>query len=494
MKKILSLLLCAALAAALCACGSSGASGGSSGGQVPAGDSGGTADNPAVYAKFEGELERGIVIRVLENDTAIEQGYFEELLDAFNEAYAEYGIVAEDANMDQYLDLANDGPYGYGPDVLYQANDVLMKNVDGKHITPLPVEKLECYSQIPQAAWDAYTAVIDGQTYVCAAPVNFQAPLLYYRKDNLPQNWETEWDDDANGTPDMLENWNAMYRYSLQRQTEGHFGYMKSLYDVYFSAGYLFSYGGYVFGAGNKDPADIGFAAGNAALGAQVVRQLAGAMSEDCIDNTVTLNSYSRLAQGDYFATMTTPDVRTLFVKELALVYAGEGLSEAEALKKADENIATTRVPMLPASGDLSEENPELIPFKAMGGINGYAISSYTKYPKACLAFIDFATSYQMVTLRNQKLGIYPVRNDAADDLGGLSQELFADLHAGNIVVMPSISAVAQIWTPGETLFSDIAKDPFRPLAEQKYTNLDAFQAGLDEMAQQIYDAVFTLK
>jgi len=74
---------------------------------------------------FTGELEQNVTIRVLENDTAIARGYAKELLEAFNEAYAEYGITAVDANMDQYLDLANDGPYGYGPDVLYQANDVI---------------------------------------------------------------------------------------------------------------------------------------------------------------------------------------------------------------------------------------------------------------------------------------------------------------------------------------------------------------------------------
>ena len=98
--------------------------------------------------KFSGELERGVTLRVLENDTAKEKGYFQELLDAFNAAYAQYGIVAVDANMDQYTDLEQDGPFGYGPDVLYQANDALMKYTDGKHILPLPVEKLNCYDQI----------------------------------------------------------------------------------------------------------------------------------------------------------------------------------------------------------------------------------------------------------------------------------------------------------------------------------------------------------
>ena len=68
--------------------------------------------------KFTGELERNVTLRILENDTAKEQGYLQELLDAFNAEYAEYGIKAVDANMDQYTDLETGGPYGYGPDVL----------------------------------------------------------------------------------------------------------------------------------------------------------------------------------------------------------------------------------------------------------------------------------------------------------------------------------------------------------------------------------------
>lgn len=80
------------------------------------------------------------------------------------------GITAVDANMDQYLDLANDGPYGYGPDVLYQANDVIMQYAKGKHIYPLPVQQLSCYEQIPESAWKAYETTVDGTTYCCRCP------------------------------------------------------------------------------------------------------------------------------------------------------------------------------------------------------------------------------------------------------------------------------------------------------------------------------------
>ncbi len=444
---------------------------------------------------FTGELEKNITIRVLENDTAIERGYFSELIKAFNEQYKEYGIVAVDANMDQYLDLANDGPYGYGPDVLYQANDILMKYVSGKHILPLPAKELECYDKIPEVAWQAYEAEIDGKVYTCGVPVNVQAPMLFYRADLLPENWEQEWDNDKNRVPDMLENWNDMYRYSLgiHESDSSKYGYMKSIYDVYFSAGYLFTYGGYIFGENNTNPEDIGLNANDAAKGARVLKQLVSTMNEEAIDNTITQNAYSKLAEGTYFATMSTPDVYTTFIKELILAYEKEGLSTEEAMEKAKENLIMTSLPQFPVSGDLTEENPELMESKSMGGINGYAISAYTKAPNACLAFVEFAASYEMMLTRNEYLGIAPARSDAAMEAGDISEILYDKLAAGNIVVMPSIKEVAQIWTPGETFFSDLAKDAFRPLGEQKYRELEDFEEGLQGVCNQIHDAIFTL-
>lgn len=445
---------------------------------------------------FTGELEKNVTIQVLENDTAISKGYFDELIAAFNEAYAEYGIVAVDANMDQYLDLANDGPYGYGPDVLYQANDVIMKYVDGKHIYPLPVEQLECYDKIPEAAWAAYETEMDGTTYTCGVPVNVQAAMLYYRKDLLPEDWETTWDDNGNGVPDMVETWNDMYAFSVERHEAdaSKYGYMKSLYDVYFSSGFLFSYGAYIFGDDNTNASDIGLAAGEAEKGVWVLSQLASAMNEECIDDTITSNAYSKLADGSYFATISTPDVYTTFLDELILEYENEGLSEAEAREKAEENLVMTSLPQLPESGDLTEEDPELIDTKSMGGINGYAISAYTKYPNACLAFVDFATSYEMMVERSEMLGIAPAREDAAETAGGTSELLFSNLEDGNIVLMPSISEVAQVWTPGQTFFTDLAKDVFRADGEKKYTDLDSMKSGLEGVSQEIYDAIFTLK
>ena len=456
----------------------------------------GSTDNEegqgGVYAKFDGELERGAVLRILENDTAVKQGYLKELLDGFNEKYKEYGIVAVDANMDEYSDLDNDGPYGYGPDILYQANDSLMKYVYGKHITPIPVERLECYSQVDQNAWEAYRSTVGGTTYTFGVPINIQTSLMYYREDLLPEDS----DKNGNGTPDMFENWSELYRYSKQihEADPSKYGYMKSLDDFYFASGYLFSYGGYIFGKNGKDPSDIGLDKAEAYKGAKVLRQLASIMNESCIDNSITLNQYSKLAKGEYFATMTTPDVRSLFLDEMSIEYQKEGLTKEEAGKKAEENLKQIPVPKLPKSGDLNDVSGEMVSMKTMGGINGYAMSSYTQYPNAALAFIDYASSYEMVKRRHEILSIATCRADLASEGDDLSKTLFSQLSESKIEIMPSIRETAQIWTPAGTLCKDLANDPYRAAGDQKYVTDEAIRNKLAEVCKQIHEAIYALQ
>ena len=438
--------------------------------------------------KFTGELERNVTLRILENDTAKEQGYLQELLDAFNAEYAEYGIKAVDANMDQYTDLETGGPYGYGPDVLYQANDILMKYVDGtrKHILPLPVRQLDCYRHVDQNAWDAYKVTIDNQDFYCGVPVNIQQPLLFYRKDLIPENWETEWDDDKNGVPDMIEYWTDLYRFSktIRQQSPNKYGYMKSLNDGYFATGYFLSYGGYVFGGEDgKDTSDVGFSKNDGYIGARLIRQLASVMNLECTEDTITKNSYSRMAQGAYFATMTTPDVYTLFIKEMV----NAGYTE----EYARENLIMTSVPKLPVSGDLEDESQGFKEMTVMGGVNGYAVSSYTKAPNAAFAFVDFATSYAMINRRAELLGIAPARGDLAETLGGLNATINENLNVGTVYVMPSVRALAQVWTPLQTFCAVLADDSLT--GKNAYATDEALKKGLANVDEQIYAAIHTL-
>ncbi len=462
-------------------------------------------------AKEANSSEEKIVLRILENDTAKKEGYLQELLDAFNAAYADKGIQAVDADMDEYSNLAENGPYGYGPDVIYQANDKLMTYAEDKHILPLNIENYECYSYVPEEAWEAFKISIDGEAYYCGIPVNIQEPMLFYRADCMPENWENNWDDNKNGVADFFENWNDLYAYSKELRDSddsanknSKYGFMSSFNDLYLNGEFLLSYGAYIFGTnedGTLNAEDIGLATGDAVKGLQAMRQFASLMNEGCIDNTITLNRYEKVADGSYFCAVSTPDTYSLFLEKLALKYEEEGLTTEEALAKAEENLMMIELPgLMPADGDLSKDSATMseddwVNTVVMGGINGYGISSYTKYKEACIEFVNFATSYEMINTRMNMLGIAPTRSDVAKDSGGITDMIFNSLSEGDIYLMPSIKAVDQIWVPTHTLFGDIAKDPFREKNGEipKYADETSMLKAIEKVEEDIYDAIFTL-
>ena len=449
--------------------------------------------------RFTGVLEENVTLQILDNDTAKETGYLDELLSAFNEEYVQYGIKAVDANMGAYTDLEKLGPAGYGPDVVYQANDVLMRYALNKHIQPLPVEELDAYSQIPQEAWDAYRMQMGEAEYTFAVPVNVQEPLLYYRKDLLPENWQEEWDDDKNGVPDMVENWADLYAFSAEIKASSNgtkFGYMKSLNDQYFAAGYFLSYGGYIFGkdeTGAFDTEDIGLSAGESYKGARIIRQLAAIMDNNCADDTITTSAYELLGNGTYFATMTTPDVYESFVENFASSWSRthRDWTEEEVDAYVRENLVMTKVPALPLSGDLTDREGETMDMTVMGGIHGYAISSYTKSPNAALAFIEFATSEEWIARRCELLGIVPARTDVMEAEGGVAADVYDDLIADRIYIMPGERAMTQVWASFGSLLRFIAEDGLR--GGSTYDTDEKLIAAMEALDAEIYSAIHTL-
>ncbi len=477
-KKAISILLAVTMLSTISACGKPGAA------------------NGAASAE-DGE----ITLRILENDTAKEKGYLDELLTAFNEKYKDKGIQAVDANMEEYSNLAENGPYGYGPDVIYQANDKLMAYAEDKHILALNREDFECADKIPDEAWNAFTLSVDGKQYTCGIPINVQEPMLFYRKDMLPEGWESNWDVDSNGTPDFFEDWSVLYKYSeevINASNGEKYGLVAPCNDLYMMAEFFFSYGGYIFGKaenGTFNPEDIGFAKGDAAKGMMALKQFSGIMSEECLDDSIKQSRYSKVADGTYFCSISTPDTYVLFHDRLKEVYKNEGLSESEADEKASENLGMVELPAkLPSSGDFTsgEKDTDTI---VMGGVNGYGISAYTEHREACIEFVNFASSYDMVKKRADILGIAPTRSDVATGLGGVTSMIFDSLNAGHIYLMPSVKAIDQIWDPVGTLLSDVAKDAFREKKNEsvKYTDESRMQEALETTSKSIYDAIYTL-
>ena len=436
---------------------------------------GGTFTYEELMVKFEGDIEQNAVIRVLDNQMAIETGHLQEVLDAFNEAYKAYNVNAVDANMDQYVDLEQNGPDGYGPDVLYQANDMLMRYAEGGHILPLPTEQLDT-AEIPETVMDVYKLETYGLDLYYGMPVAQQSTVLTYRKDLLPANWETEWDDNQNGVPDMVETMNGLYAYSKQvKEASGgsKYGLYMSLVDQYFNSGYLLSFGAYVFGDTHDD---IGLAADGAEVGLNLFRDLAGVLGSTCISQNATtqIATYLTNAAGTAFCTIGTPDWLTTFRENLTETYVRGGMTE-EAEAAAEENLVVVAPPRLPKDGDITKElsdmEEETFAPTTMGGVNAFGISSYTKYPKASLAFVKFVSEYENLKWRSEALGAVP------------------RVSAGLVYMMPSSRDTQYIWDPLSSLFNDVATDN-TTRETPVYTTAESLKGALDKLVSDIRSAM----
>ena len=111
------------------------------------------------------------------------------------------------------------------------------------------------------------------------------------------------------------------------------------------------------------------------------------------------------------------------------------------------------------------------------------------------MEFVNFATSFDMIKLRANTLGIAPTRSDVAVQSGDTADIIFQSLSAGRIYLMPSVKAVNQIWVPCQTVMGDVAKDPFRERQGEtaKYPGMAELQAALETKDKNIYDAIHTL-
>ena len=74
-------------------------------------------------------------------------------------------------------------------------------------------------------------------------------------------------------------------------------------------------------------------------------------------------------------------------------------------------------------------------------------------------------------------------------------EQIFANLDAGLIDIMPAINEVGQIWTPAESFLVEVATDALNGNRGEPvlYDTLDKLQAGLERLCEQIHDAIFTL-
>lgn len=429
--------------------------------------------------------ERDITLRVADSAEAVSSGYSEKLARAFEEEYKEYNIKVEVLTIGYDYQLELEAPAGKAPDVMEQASDK-GRWYAGQLIMPVD-PALIAYTDnqdIPRWAFDAFR--YEGTNF--GYPMYLQTSILMYRKSMIPEEWKNEEGELA------ITTWNDMYAMN-KRIKDGAYtdsslshGIMFHAGNVYNTYGLLAAYGGYIFGEENTDVSDVGFGAGEAYKGARVIRDISETMYDTHITWEVANQIPSEIAQGNFLGTISTPNQITTIANQL--VQNTSFATEEEAL----EDIGYMVLPNLPINGNIKEEVAieDTIPCPAMGGIQGYLVNSYTRYPNAARLYAAFAATSENMLERSVKVNLTPVRKSLYEDMTKGSKVTFEQSQEKRFLMMPTKSELSQMWGPAQAAIEKLVDDHHDDSID--FSADEDIQGLLDKLSQDIEDAISILE
>ena len=301
------------------------------------------------------------------------------------------------------------------PDVFILISDRTGEAVNNNVITDLPFMKADA-PKYAKLATDVFH--LNGKYY--AAPRSIETLVVYYNKDLLDVPYETI--DGYENAGDRLA-------------TQGKYGLVGKLDELYIAYGMMSAYGGYVFGRNGEEfnKFDVGFASGNADEG---------------------LSNLAEYVRRYIPKKLLTPEgwglVDQMFINgEAAAVINGPWALDSYARSGINYGIAP--LPKL--------KNGEY--YRPFYGVKGYAVSKKSENKDLAAKFIEYINQPKYALIRYSAIAELPPINDvianpliANDDFSNAlaSQMLNAD-------AMPYIAETAQIWGPmGDAIKNVIAK------------------------------------
>lgn len=393
-KKILSILLSMAMAGSLLVgCGSKGdsSSGDSSDDAAPAGT--------------------GSIVVWCEPST---YDWFEEVAAAWEDETGNTVELTAIALEDGDYQNAIDGSAGIGPDILAGPhNDVGDKSTNG---TYSPIELTDETKALLNE--DALAAVtFNGEIYI--APLYMGTPLLIYNKDLVPEVPET-WEE-------LLEIINDP---QFDNNGDGSLGFLANLANFYYSAGFIFAGGGYMFGDDNTNVEDIGFNNEGAVYGAEYVQKLFGLMPQGMSDSATAY--------------------------DVMLGLFGEGkagiiLCGTEAIATAEENGINYGVAKM-----FTLDNGNVV--ANYSGFTGMALNGYANNPELATEFINYALQDQFAASFVEKTGLVTC-NQAYLDANSDSNETIKALNDQIQYSVPMVKIIEanQHWDPMHSAMAALA-------------------------------------
>ena len=377
------------------------------------------------------EIEEGAEILVWESS-----GDDAEFMKKMGEKFtAEYGIpvtVQEVEAPDARERLAQDGPAGTGADVFAAPHDHTGALVASGLVLENAFAK-DMNDTVISSALQAVT--YEGKLY--GYPSSIETYALFYNKDVYPEAPKS-WDEIVKKGKDYTDVSNNQFAF---------------IYDVgnaYYSIGWVFSKGGYIFGNNESDKNDIGLDSANAIAGVNELMKLHDVFpvkAEDCGWDTF----HGLFLEG----------------KNASMINGPWAIS---SVKESGVNYGIAPLPKLSDGSTM----------KSFSGVRSMFVSAYSQYPNAAALFGKFLSKHENQMERFTFQGRIPVTK-AAQSESTITND--ADIAAfvaqsANSIPMPSIPEVGLFWTPAANAFKTIWNEQV------------SAEEGMKTAAQDIRDAI----
>lgn len=406
-RKVLSLLLALTFTASLAGCGNKNANN-----KVE-------ETKPEVTEAVKDELkpEEGASLVVWESQGP--EGEFMKLVTAeFEKKYGVKVTYEEVGAVDAKGRLAQDGPAGVGADVFAAPHDHTGELV----ASGLIVENTLFIDRVKNDYMQAASDAVSFQGKVYGYPTAIETYGLFYNKDIFPE------------APKSYDEIIAKAK-TYNDAKANKYAFMWDIGNAYFSHSFVAGGGGYIFGQGGTDKADVGIDSTGAIEGAK---------------SLVALKEILPVNAGD----STTQIIEGLF-DEGKIGAIIDGPWAVQGRKDAGVNFAVAPLPKL-TNGDQQS---------SFSGIRTLFVSAYSKYPIAAQLFASFATSDEMLLKRFETTKqIPPVK--ALMDADAIKNDPFVVPfleQAQYAVPMPSIPEMGTVWTPYGAAFSSMWNDGVSP-------------------------------
>ncbi|WEV51030.1 extracellular solute-binding protein [Lactobacillus sp. ESL0731] len=296
-------------------------------------------------------------------------------------------------------------------DVFEVPNDQLGQMADAGYINPLsPADTKNIKANyIPTAAKGV---TWKGKIY--AYPYAQQAQTLYYNKSKL-------------STSDV-KNWKTL---TSKGVIAVDFAVPYSMWPVFFSAGTK------LYGNNGEDLKGSTF---NSAAGVNALKWYAEQKNNKGVMQTS--NALNQLKKGNAQAIL-------------------DGPWDAANIKKIlGKNFAVAKYPMINVGG-------KDVQMEAFLGIEGFAVSAHTKYPKAAAELAAFITNKKAQLISHKQAGQIPVLKSAVSDPeitnDAVADAVIAMAKPGNSVLMPKLPQMAEFWNSATPLISGAYDGKVKP-------------------------------